>query len=407
MSSDGTDRESPALLSIPALRWFLTSRVFSVFAAQIVTVSVGWNIYSITGNVLDLGLVGLAQIIPFLILFLYTGWIADRFNRKMIMILCNLGDVFIVLAIGALFWSEPDRIWPIYLLLAAHAALRSFSHPAQQALLPNLVPEQIFPNAIALTSSVLKFGQLGGPAIGGILLAATGVGAYLFAALLLIVSSIAAVLIAAPKNNENPEPFQLSTVLEGLGHVMKERLVLAAISIDLMVVLFGAVVGLLPVFVKDILMVGPEYLGFLRAAPGVGALLVAIGLSRYRPQVHIGRMFLFALMVFAGSILVFGLSQSVWISMAALFVYGASDMLSVYVRMSLVQLKTPDHLRGRVSAVNSLTINASNELGDLRAGIMGAWLGVVSSVLIGGAMTAGVAILWWRMFPQLRQLKSL
>ena len=386
---------------------FLATRAGTVFGTVMLSVAVGWHIYSETGNVLDLGLVGLFQFAPMLLLFLFSGWLADRISRRAILAVSNIIDCIVVFGIGTMFLAPDFNIWGIFLLLSLHGIARSFTHPAQQALLPNLVPKDVFPRAMATASSVLKFGQLGGPALAGVLIAWVDLQIYFLLAAFFLFSAVTALFIQNPKKRTASNERGLAALFGGFNHIWREKLVLASISIDLMVVLFGSVIGLLPVFAKDILHVGPEALGVMRAAPGVGALCFAILLSRYTPTWRMGPLFLVSLLIFSASIFVFGFSRLFWLSLVALLVYGAADMLSVYIRMTLVQIRTPDALRGRVSAINSLTINASNEIGDFRAGTMAAWLGVIPAVIAGAAMTVGVTVLWWAIFPQLRQLKKL
>lgn len=400
----------PQLSSIFRIRnfWlYLLSKATMEFATSMLAIAVGWHLYQISGSVLDLGLVGLFKFAPMLVFFLIAGWVADRVDRRFILGIANIVDLLAVSAIGFYLLSGQTALWPVFLCLSLHGTAKAFSFPAQQALLPNLVPEALFPNALATSTSVLKLGHLTGPALAGFLLAFLGYEIYFIFAGLYLVAAAAILTLRGDFHVMGKEPFGLGILMGGFAHVWKERIVLASISIDLVAVLFGSVIVLLPVFAADILQVGPEGLGLLRAAPGFGALLVAIYLARKSPDWHMGRAFLFMLILFSGSIFVFGFSTSFWLSMGALFVYGASDMISVYIRLSLVQLRTPNALRGRVSAVNSLTINASNELGDFRAGAMAAAIGTVPAVVIGAGMTLGFSLLWWVIFPQLRVLQSL
>ncbi|MEM9715676.1 MAG: MFS transporter [Pseudomonadota bacterium] len=395
------------LLAIRDFVIFMVMRLTMIFGSTILSVAVGWHIYEITGNPLALGLIGLVQFLPFIASFLIAGWVADQVDRRFILVICNAIDAVAVIGVALFFLYPPEAFWVIYVLLFLHGTARSFTHPAQQALLTNLVPEALFPRAIALSSSVLKLGQLGGPAVGGILIATVNYGSYFASAACFVVAAVLALLYRADLRISEGGAMTWDSIMGGFRHMGREPLVLAAILIDLIVVLFGSVMGLLPIYVQDILGAGPETLGILRAAPGLGALAVALMLARVTPQVHMGRMFLVALLAFGCAILVFGISTSVWISLIALLIYGATDMLSVYVRMTLVQLRTPDALRGRVSAINSLSINASNELGDFRAGTMAAAFGPVPSVLIGGAMCLATAVVSWRAFPQFRGLMTL
>ncbi|MEO0342536.1 MAG: MFS transporter [Pseudomonadota bacterium] len=395
------------LLTIRDFVIFMGMRLVMIFGSTILSVAVGWHIYKITENPLALGLIGLVQFLPFIASFLVAGWVADQVDRRFILLISNSVDAVAVIAVALFFLNPPEQFWLIYLLLVFHGTARSFTHPAQQALLTNLVPEDLFPRAVAMSSSVLKLGQLGGPALGGILIATVNYGSYFVSAVCFGLAAVLSLLYRANLRISEGAALNWESITGGFQHMGREPLVLAAVLIDLIIVLFGSVMGLLPIYVQDILGAGPETLGVLRAAPGLGALVVALILARTTPTFHMGRMFLAALMAFGCSILVFGLSTTVWISLIALLLYGATDMLSVYVRMTLVQLRTPDALRGRVSAINSVAINASNELGDFRAGTMAAAFGPVPSVVIGGAMCLATALISWRAFPQLRALKVL
>ncbi|MEP1207295.1 MAG: MFS transporter [Rhizobiaceae bacterium] len=386
---------------------FLVLGSGNVLGTSMLNVAVGWHVYLLTGSVLNLGLIGLAQFLPIFFLFPVAGLAADRFDRRFIVALCSALDGLGALGIGLLLLADVDSVWPLYALLIFHGAARAFAQPARQAILPNLVPRDIFSNAIALSVSVAKVGQLAGPALGGVLIALIDKQTYFVSASLFGVAMIAAYFIKTPLRVTGQEPFTVGMFLGGFKHIWREKVVLSSISIDLVAVLFGGVMGLLPVFAVDILQVGPEWLGAMRATPALGAVFIALLLARIGLPWPVGATFFISLIIFATSILVFSLSTSLWLSLGALAIYGASDMISVYVRQTLVQLKTPDSLRGRVSAVNSVSINASNELGDFRAGSMAALLGTVPAVAIGAGMTLLATMLWWKWFPQLRALRQI
>ena len=357
-----------------------------------------------TGSVFDLGLVGLFQFLPVLVLFLAAGMAADRLDRRLIVAACNVLHAVAAALICAYLLLEPANVWPVFGLLAVHGSARAFLQPASQAILPNIVPRELFSNAIAISSSVNKFGQLGGPAVGGVLIALIGQWTYLVAALLFGLAAASAALIQTRLAVRGKEPFGLKTILGGFDFIWHKKIVLGAISIDLIAVLFGGVLGMLPVYAIDVLKVGPEALGLMRAMPAVGALAVALLLAQVRVTRHMGAAFFASLAVFGVAILVFSVSALFWLSLAALAVYGAADMVSVYIRQTLVQIETPDELRGRVSSVNSVSINASNELGDFRAGVMAAAIGTVPAVFVGGIVTLAATALWWKMFPDLRKV---
>ncbi|MEE8454674.1 MAG: MFS transporter [Limibaculum sp.] len=386
---------------------FILSRLANVMGNQIVTVAVGWHVYLMTGDPLDLGLVGLSQFAPALALFLVAGLAADRFNRRTIIVLCNGMHVAAVGLLLAYTLADEQAVWPIFAILVLHGIARSFYFTASQAIMPNLVTPAVFPKAVAWSSSVNKAAQLAGPAAGGVLVAVVGDWVYLAALVMFALAGAAAALIATKLVVHPREPFGLAKVLGGLNFVWRKKIVLGAISIDLLAVLFGGVMGLLPVFAQDILHVGAEGLGLMRAMPGLGSLAVGLVLTRIAAPRYMGPLFFVSLAIFGAAILVFGLSETYWLSLLALAVYGAADMVSVYIRLTLIQLATPDEMRGRVSAVSAVAINASNELGDFRAGVMAAGIGTVPAVLVGGAATLAVTALWARLFPEMRKVNRL
>ncbi len=397
----------PPLLRNRDFLLFVLCRTANSMGVHALTVAVGWHIYQITGNPIDLGLIGLAQFLPALTLFLVAGMAADRFERRGIVIICNIVHVF---AVGMLIWlfrSETVSVAAVLAVLVLHGAARSFFHTTTQAILPNLVSKQVFPRAVAFASSANKGAQLLGPAIGGLVIAWLDKGAYTAILIAFVVAGLAAAAIGRRIKVKAPEPFGLATVIGGFHYVWHNKTVLGAISIDLMAVMFGGVMGLLPVFASDILHVGPDGLGLMRATPGAGSLIVGLILTQIPPPGRMGPALFISVAIFGLSIVVFSLSTWFWLSIAALAVYGAADMISVYVRQTLVQIATPDHMRGRVSAINSVSINASNELGDFRAGIMAGGIGTVGAVLFGGVVTVGIAAAWCRMFPTIRRVNRL
>lgn len=385
----------------------VASRVATLLGMQILVVAVGWHLYRMTGAVLYLGLVGLAQFLPVLVFFLVAGWAADRFDRGRIVGLCNGLHLVGAVLIGLFWLVDGDRAWILLLILTVHGTARVFLHTALQAALPRLVPREMFANAIAVTTSIGKIAQLAGPAVGGLLIAGFDTSAYFFAAGLFAVAAISAAMIGASLRSESAGTRGPGAILDGFRHIRRDKAVLGAITIDLVAVLMGGIMGLLPVFAIDVLHVGPEHLGLMRSAPAIGGLAVGLLLARFALPGRTGPWFFGSLSVFAAAILIFSLSSVFWLSLGALFVYGAADMISVYVRQTLVQIRTPDELRGRVSAVNSVAINASNELGDFRAGTMAAAIGTVPAVAAGALLTFGATLLWWRLFPDLRRLGPL
>jgi MFS family permease len=386
---------------------FVGSRLFNMLGAHSVTVAVGWHVYQMTGNPFDLGLVGAAQFAPALALFLVAGYAADLFDRRLVLVACNVAHMVVTGLLFAFGLSTATSVWPILLVLALHGAARAFFLPASQAILPNIVPPSLFPNAVAYSSSASKIGQLVGPALGGVLVAWISDYAYLVLVGVFGLAALASGLISVPLTIRSTDSARLSSVFQGLSYIWRKKIVLGAISVDLLAVLFGGVAGILPVFASDVLNVGPDGLGVMRATPAFGALAVGIVLSQLSSPGRMGVVLFASLAAFGLSIVVLSLSTLFWLSLAALAVYGAADMVSVYVRQTLVQIATPDEMRGRVSAVNTVSVNASNELGDFRAGAMAAVIGTVPAVLVGGMVTLGVAALWWRIFPDLRRVDRL
>jgi MFS family permease len=386
---------------------FIFSRLANVLGTQFITVAVGWHVYLMTGDPLDLGLVGLSQFAPALVLFLVAGLAADRFDRRSIIVVCNVGHLIAAGLLLVYTLADRQAVWPIFVILLVHGSARSFYFTASQAIMPNLVSPTVFPKAVAWSASVNKAAQLAGPAAGGVLVAVVGDWVYLAALAMFAVSAATAGLIAIQLTVRPREPFGLAKVLGGFNFVWRNKIVLGAISIDLLAVLFGGVMGLLPVFARDILHVGADGLGLMRAMPGVGSLAVGLVLTRIAAPRRMGSAFFVSLAIFGASILVFGMSEIYWLSLLALVVYGAADMVSVYIRLTLIQLATPDDMRGRVSAVSGVAINASNELGDFRAGVMAASIGTVSAVVVGGAVTLAVTALWAHLFPAMRRIDRL
>ena len=404
--SDETTSATPLLRNLNF--WlFVVNRSSNVIGIHSLTVAVGWYVYKLTGDPLDLGLIGLAQFAPALVLFLFAGMAADRFDRRRIMVACNIVHGLAVALLIALFWFELGTIWPILGILALHGAARSFYHTASQAVLPNLMPRDQFPKAVAYSSSANKAAQLAGPAFGGFLIAGIGDGVYVFTFIMFLIAGISAAFISGNLKVPAKEPVNLKAIMGGFTYIWNNKIVLGAISIDLIAVLFGGLMGLLPIFASDILHVGPSGLGVMRAMPGVGSLIVGILLTQIAAPRYMGPTLFFSLAVFGLSITAFSLSETYWISLVALGIYGAADMVSVYVRQTLVQIATPDSMRGRVSAVNAISINASNELGDFRAGVMAGGIGTVPAVLVGGITTVAATILWMKLFPSIRRIDRL
>jgi MFS family permease len=371
-------------------------------AVQVQNVAVGWLVYDITRDPLALGLVGLATFLPAVGLALVTGHVADRHDRRRILVACYALTTLTALGLLACAWLRPAGTWIIYALVLAFGVTRAFANPAGQALLPNLVPREELGHAIAWGSGVWQTATIVGPALGGLLYVFGEVAAFGTAAACFVAT---AALFAALRHRAveaAPGGTDWATLLAGLRFIRSRPAIFGAISLDLFAVLLGGATALLPVFARDILHVGPTGLGLLRSMPAVGALVVALVLA-WRPlERHAGRRMFQAVAVFGVATIAFGLSTSFPLSLACLFVLGAADMVSVVVRQTLVQVETPDGMRGRVAAVNSVFIGASNELGEFESGAVAALIGTVPAVVVGGAGTILVAALWSRWFPALR-----
>lgn len=386
-----------------ALLWL--GRLFSVVAFNILTVAVGWEVYSLTGDPLDLGLVGLAQFLPILLLTLAVGQVADRYDRRLIVTICRVvqGVAGVVLAVGGVAgWLGTGVIFG---LVAVIGAARAFEDPTVTALMPGLVPREIFPRATVWYTMASQLARISGPAIGGLLVILGPGMAYMVGAGLFVVAAVTTLLIRADPADRITSPVTLASVFAGLVFTWRTPVVLGSISLDLFVVLFGGATALLPIYARDILETGPLGLGLLRSAPAVGALAMSLVLAFYAIKGRIGWILFGAVIVFGLATVVFGVSTSLTLSLAALVVLGAANMVSVVIRIAVVQLRTPNEMRGRVSAVNSLFTGTSNQLGDFESGVTAAMFGTVPSVVIGGIGTVLVALAWMRLFPELRRVQ--
>jgi len=387
---------------------YLCARLFSSLAAQMLIVAVGWQVYKLTGRVLDLGLIGLSQFLPFLVLSLFAGHAADRFDRRLIISLCLA--MYLICALLLLLFST-SRIGgpaPIFGVLALLGIARAFLAPAAQSFVPNIVPANALGSAIVLNSSSNQLATIAGPSIGGIVYAFGDSGwVYGCGAGLLFLSLVLIWLVKSRPVAIVHFAVSLGSMLEGLRFVWRRKTVLGAISLDLFAVLFGGATALLPAFTRDVLHAGPDVFGYLRAAPGIGAALCALRLT-FKPITHrIGLQMFAGVALFGAATVVFGLTRRFWVAMAALLVLGAGDMVSVFIRNMLVQVETPDAIRGRVSAVNSVFIGASNELGEFESGFTAAWFGLVPAIVAGGVVTLLVAGFWAGiLFPRLWRLQT-
>jgi len=396
----------------PALRirdygllWLTT--LLTGFGLQMVAVAVGWQVYSIHHSAFDLGLIGLAAFVPLPLLALPAGQVADRFSRRLVILCSCFLDLAVVLLLLAVTLSGADKLWPFLLLAAATGVSTAVGAPGLRAIAPQLVPAELLPSAMALRSLAFQGATVLGPALGGLLFAINDASVYVAAAVLLVVSIVCAFALRVPPMEELSEPLGLDSLLGGIRFIRRTEVLLGAISLDLFAVLFGGAVALLPLFARSILHVGPFGLGILRASPAVGAILAGIVLTHRPLRGSAGKTLLVVVAIFGASMIVFGLSRSFPLSLAALAVSGFVDMISMNIRGTTVALATPDALRGRVMAVEMVFISASNELGAFESGVVAALLGAVTSVVAGGALTIGLAVIWPFLFPALASIDRL
>jgi len=375
--------------------------MFSTVAFQMQAVAIGWQVYGLTGSAFALGLVGLAQFVPGLMLAFVVGHVADRFDRRRIVQVCQAVEALAIGGLAISWFAGNTEIWPIFGAIFCIGAARAFEAPTLQALLPGLVPAGLLPRALAWSSSAMQAAVICGPALGGLLYAVGAGVVYALAAGLFCCSCALIGLIRLERTPPRREPVTLASVFAGVAFIRSRPAILGAISLDLFAVLLGGATALLPIFARDILAIGPWGLGLLRAAPAAGALLMSIVLGQWPLKAHVGRIMFSAVAVFGLATIVFALSSSFWLSLAALAILGAADSISVVIRLSLVQLETPDEMRGRVSAVNFIFIGTSNQLGEFESGLTAAWFGAVPAALIGGIGTLLVVLIWMRAFPSL------
>jgi len=383
------------------------ARFCANFAVNVVSVSVGWQVYDLTKNPLDLGIIGLVQFVPALALVLVTGSVADRYNRRLIMALCMVAEAALILGLLAFTISGSMDVRLVFLILLGLGIARAFIGPASGSLAPNLVPPEQLGNAIAWNSSAWQFATIVGPVAGGLLYGLAPEAPYILAFLLVANGVVCISFVPKPPQKILADGASWEAVLAGFRYVWKEKIVLGAISLDLFAVLLGGANALLPVYARDVLEVGPWGLGLLRAAPAIGAIAVA-GWLAYRPvKDHAGIILFVFVGIFGLFTILFGISTIAWVSVIALAIMGASDMVSVYIRETLIQIWTPDPLRGRVNAVNMVFLGASNELGEFRAGVSAAVFGAVAAVTFGGVGTVAIVAIWAKLFPSLLRARHL
>jgi MFS family permease len=386
---------------------FWSARVMSSIAFQMMSVAIGWQIYSITHSAFALGLVGLAQFLPMFVLTLVVGHVADRYDRRTIALVCQVIQGTAALTLCIATWRDATSVGLIYTLAAIGGAARAFESPSMAALLPNLIPRAQLQFATAWSTSANQTAQILGPAVGGLLY---GLGALLVYGVVSVAFAGAALALASIRIEQAVRmrtPLTIESLFSGIAFIRSKPVILGALSLDLFAVLLGGATALLPVFARDILHAGPWALGVLRAAPAVGALAGSIYLAHFPLRRRAGTALFGGVIAFGIATIVFGVSRNIYVSLLALAALGASDVISVVVRTSLVQLQTPDTMRGRVGAINSLFIGTSNQLGEFESGMTAGLFGAVPAVLIGGVGTIAVALLWMRLFPGLRATKSL
>lgn len=407
MSDRASTSPSGALRHQRAFAQFWIARIASGFGFQMLSVAVGWQIYSMTHRALDLGLIGLAQFVPSLLFALPAGHVADQFERRRVVVLCQVVECIAIalLTIGSVLHLLDETL--ILALVFIIGAAKAFEFPPMQAMVPGLVPERLLPQAMAASASASQIAMIAGPAVGG-LLYVLGPGVVYGTSAVLYLAAIAAMsMLRYDHVPPRREPATLRTVFAGVIFIRARPVVLGVISLDLFAVLLGGATALLPIFAQDILHTGPWGLGLLRAAPAVGALAMSVWLARNALHQHVGRIMFASVAGFGIATLVFALSTTLWLSMTALFALGAFDMVSMVIRGALVQLETPDDMRGRVSAVNAIFINTSNQLGEFESGLLAAWLGAVPATLIGGIGTLLVVGIWAALFPSIRRRRGL
>ncbi len=405
----------PEPLRIPAFRFFWLARLSTTVGQMAMVIVIGWQVYDIARETmglkeaaLRLGIIGLVQFVPLFLLTLVTGWTADRMDRRWIARAAVALELGCAATLAVFAWRETTTLEVLYLVAALLGVARAFAGPALGALAPNLVPRDILPKAIALSSIAWQAGAIIGPAMGGYLYAYAPYAPYAGSAALFTLSAVSLLAIGhvpRPEIAHGPSPW--AQMVEGLRYVRRNKLVLGAISLDLFAVLLGGATAMLPVFARDVLQAGPEGLGHLRAAPAVGATLTAAFFSIRPLKQNVGVKMLAAVGIFGAATVIFGFSRSMPLSLFCLATLGAADMFSVYVRQSLIQLYTPDEMRGRVGAVSQLFISASNELGEAESGFLGALIGPVPSVIAGGFGAIAVVLVWAWWFPELRLARRL
>ncbi len=386
---------------------YWVARFLSTFCVEVINVSIAWKIYDITENPLYLGLVGLTQFVPLILLGLISGYVSDKYNRKNIFFWCLIIEAIIASSFIIINSFENVKVIFLFYPLIALGIVRAFFGPASSALLPNIVTKKTLPDAVALSAISWQTGSIFGPIFGGFIYGISENLGYVFAFLSLLLAALLIFTIPKTTNQEKVESMNFKNLIMGFSYVWNKKILLGVISLDLFAVIFAGAIALLPIYARDILETGPTTLGLLRASPGIGAILVAILLSRYSIKNNSGLVMLFAVALFGLFTMLFGISTNTTLSIIFLCFIGGFDMLSVYIREIIVQLGTEDKMRGRVNSINMMFVGASNELGEFRAGIMAFWMGSVPAVVLGGMGAIAITGFWSILFPELRKLNKL
>ena len=401
--------DSRAAFRYPDFRRYLLARFLTTLSSEMQSVAVGWQIYSITHRPLDLGLAGLAQFLPAVCLFLITGHVSDRVPRKRILLACSLGFSICSALLLAFALNHISTVYPIYAVLLMNGTVRAFNAPAAQSFLPLILPRSVFPNGVTWNSSAFQVSTIAGPMVGGILYGVTGSPIWVYGtAMLAYLAGAWALSRVKPASREPKQITDMKeNVLAGLRYIWHNKLVLGAMSLDLFAVLLGGAVALLPVYAREILKVGAVGLGFMRSAPGMGAVLTSVTIAHWPLRRRAGLAMFWCVFAFGLFTVIFGLSRNPALSLIMLLLLGGADTISVIVRSTMIQMSTPDAMRGRVSAVNMVFIGASNEVGQFESGVTAQWFGAVPAVVMGGVGTIAIVCLWAWMFKSLRTLDRL
>lgn len=386
---------------------FFTAKLFAMTAFHMILVALGYHVWDLTGDPMNLAYIGLTMFGPAIGFALITGYVADRFDRRLVLAIC-----YVVMASASVLFflftvSGTKEVWPVFLILVVYGTGRAFYMPTSNALVPNLVPVKVFPNAIAWNTTANKTTQIVGPALGGLLYEFMPELVYGTGAVIFIVGAITMAMIKTRSLGGGKEPPSFKTLFAGINYVFNKKIVLGAITLDLFVVLMGGATALLPIYAKDILEVGASGAGFLRSAIAVGGVVTALILTQVHMTRGVGRILFVSVTIFGLATIVFGISEWYLLSLIAMAILGAADMASVYIRQTLIQIATPDEMRGRVSAVNSVFVGTSNELGEFRAGVFAAWFGAVPAVVIGGIGAVLITGICWKLFPDLTRIERL